>query len=148
MATPFDNIVDLALIGIRDYKLDKLFNYSHEDFTNYCDSFLIRAIPNFFRCKQSLEYDMNNRAFISDLTSTEQSILADFWVISWVEKEVQDARALQATLQVSSAFSTHSQSQFLKEKKALLDNMYEKVYQKITDYLLQDIATTNIFEGW
>ena len=148
MATPFDNIVDLALIGIRDYKLDKLFNYSHEDFTNYCDSFLIRAIPNFFRCKQSLEYDMGDRAFIADLTSTEQSILADFWVISWTEKEVQDAKSLQATLQVSSSFSTHSQSQFLKEKKALLDNMYEKVHQKITDYLLQDIATTNIFEGW
>lgn len=140
MGTSFDDIIDLALISIRDYKLDKLYNLSKDAFIKYCDGFLIQAIPNFTQCKQSLDYDINTREFLNDLTILEKNILADFWVIEWFKKETQDSIQLANKLQVSSAFTTHSPAQNLKEKSEYLDRLREKVYQKITDYWLSDLS--------
>ena len=148
MGTSFDSIIDLALIEINDYKLDKLFNQSQDGFQTYCDGFLISAIPNFFRCKQDLSYDANTRTFISDLTNLEQSILADFWVIQWFTKEVQDATSIANVLQISSAFSTHSPASALKEKGTYLNYLREKVMQKINLYLLSDIDNIPHFNDW
>ena len=138
MGTSFDDIIDLALISIKDYKLDKLYNLSKDAFIKYCDGFLIQAIPNFTQCKQSLDYDINNREFLNELTILEKNILADFWVIEWFKKETQDSAQLANKLQVSSAFTMHSPAQNLKEKSEYLDRLREKVYQKITDYWLSD----------
>ena len=63
MPTSFDEIIDLALTLIDDYKLVKLYNQSQPKFLAYCDSVLIAAIPNFFRCNQSLEYAAETRNF-------------------------------------------------------------------------------------
>lgn len=147
--TKFDEIIDLALINIDDYKLDKLYNLSEEQFFKYCDGFLIRAIPNFIQCKQSLEYDLENRVFLNNLTRLEISILADLWVIGWWQKETQDATQIQAKLQVSSAFTSHSASQNLKEKSSYLDKMREKVKQKITEYEIYEyLFQGDNFQGW
>lgn len=140
MGTSFDDIIDLALISIKDYKLDKLYNLSKDAFIKYCDGFLIQAIPNFIQCKQSLDYDISTREFLNDLTILEKSILADFWVIEWFKKETQDSVQLANKLQVSSAFTMHSPAQNLKEKSEYLDRLREKVYQKITDYWLSDLS--------
>lgn len=148
MGTSFDSIIDLALIVIDDYKLDKLLNQSQDGFQTYCDGFLISAIPNFFRCKQDLSYDANTRTFVSDLTNLEQSILADFWVIQWFTKEVQDATSIANVLQISSAFSTHSPASALKEKGTYLNYLREKVMQKINLYLLSDIDNIPHFNDW
>lgn len=148
MGTSFDDIIDLALIEINDYKLDKLFNKSQDGFQTYCDGFLISAIPNFFRCKQDLSYDANTRTFVSDLTNLEQSILADFWVIQWFTKEVQDATSIANVLQISSAFSTHSPASALKEKGTYLNYLREKVMQKINLYLLSDVDNILHFNDW
>lgn len=148
MPTSFDDIIDLALITVQDYKLDKLFNQSEENFLNYCDSFLINAIPNFIQCRQSLGYDLENRQFLTTLTELEKSILADFWVIGWWSKELQDSTQIQAKLQVSSAFTSHSAAQNLKEKATYLDGLREKVEQKITDYEIQDFLNREDFQGW
>lgn len=84
MSTPFDKVIDLALVTVDDYKLVKLYNQSEEGFNQWCDGFLLSAIPNFFQCNQSLDYDVNAREFVSDLTNVEISILADLWIIEWV----------------------------------------------------------------
>lgn len=139
MATSFDQVINLALTTVDSYKLLKLYNASQDDFQTVCDGFLISAIPNFFKCRQSLEYDLEQRAFISDLTQTEISILADFWAMEWLDRLIQDDRQIQNKMQVSSAFTTHSAAQNLKEKLGLSNTLREKVYQKIMDYELQDI---------
>lgn len=139
MATSFDAVIDLALVTVDDYKLLKLINQSQEGFDKWCDGFLIRAIPNFFDCRQSLEYDVTLRVFISDLTPLEISILADFWVMEWARREIDNSAQLQLKLQVSSAFTTHSPSQNTKEKLNLMDEMREKVHQKIVSYQLQNV---------
>lgn len=88
MATSFDIIEDTALMVVDDYKLTSLYNSSLKNFKGWCDGFLIKAIPNFYKCKQSLEYDAVNRQFVSDLDNLEISILADFWVIEWISNIV------------------------------------------------------------
>ena len=82
--TSFDQVIDLALVTVDDYKLVKLYNQSEQEFKKWCDGFLLSAVPNFFQCRQSLEYDATTRQFVSDLTNIEISILADFWIIEWV----------------------------------------------------------------
>lgn len=140
MPTSFDQVIDLALVTVDDYKLVKLYNQSQDGFKKWCDGFLLSAIPNFFQCRQSLEYDLSTRQFVSDLTETEISILADLWVITWLLRETQNSAKINALLQTSGSFKTHAASQNLKEKSAYLDGLREKVYQKITDYQLQDIS--------
>lgn len=144
MSTSFDKIIDLALVTVDDYKLVKLYNQSQQGFQQWCDGFLLSAIPNFFQCRQSLEYDTTTRQFVSDLTNIEISILADLWIIEWFDRETQNSAKINALLQTSGSFKTHAASQNLKEKSAYLDGLREKVYQKITDYQLQDISSIEI----
>lgn len=138
MGTKFETIEDLALVVVNDYKLVKLYNASEPDFIKYCDSFLVSAVPNFIQCQQDLTYDLETRTFNSELTSLEVSILADFWAIAWLTKEVQDATQINLKLSTSGGFETHSEAQNLKEKSSWLDRLRERVYQKITDYQLLD----------
>lgn len=144
MPTSFDEVIDLALVTVDDYKLVKLYNNNETSFKKWCDGFLLSAIPNFFQCKQSLEYDLVNRQFVSQLTSEEISILADLWIIAWWQRETQNSTKINVLLQTSGSFKTHSASQNLKEKLTFLDELREKVYQKITDYQLQDISDIEI----
>ena len=144
MPTSFDTIIDLALTLIDDYKLIKLYNQSQTKFLAYCDSLLIAAIPNFFRCNQSLEYTAETRQFNNELTSAEISILADLWILEWFKKETQDSRKINALLQSSGSFKSHSAAQNLKEKSTYLDGLREKVEQKMTNYQLQNIDNISI----
>ena len=142
--TPFDTIIDLALTLIDDYKLIKLYNQSQVKFLTFCDSLLISAIPNFFRCNQSLDYDVNLRQFNNELTNAEISILADLWILEWFKKETQDSRKINALLQSSGSFKSHSAAQNLKEKYLYLNGLREKVEQKMTNYQLQNIDNISI----
>ena len=89
----------------------------------FCVSFASSALPA----------DIN-------FTALEISILADFWAIAWLTKEVQDATQINLKLSTSGGFETHSEAQNLKEKSSWLDRLRERVYQKITDYQLLDAS--------
>lgn len=144
MPTSFDKIIDMALLTVNDYKFLKLYNQSQEGFQKWCDGFLLATIPNFFQCRQSLDFDLEQRQFVNELTFTEISILADFWIIAWLDREIQDSTQIQNKLQISSAFTQHSPAQNLKEKVALSNTLREKVYQKIVDYQVQDLDSIDI----
>lgn len=141
MPTPFDTIIDLALTLIDDYALINLYNQNQQKFFTVCDSYLIAAIPNFTRCKQSLSYDATLRQFDNELTDLEISILADYWILAWFEKQTQDSKKFNALLQSSGSFKSHSAAQNLKEKNTYLNGLREKVSQKVTDYQAQDIES-------
>lgn len=139
MGTPFDRVEDLATRKVNDWKLGKIYNQSLEGYKTWCDGFLINAIPNFANdCWQSLEYDEEAREFVSDLTVTEIDILVCFWVLEWWEREANDSAQNAAKLQTSS-FTTHSPAQHMKEEQVIISTKREATYQKITDYLLQDL---------
>lgn len=141
MPTPFDTIIDLALTLIDDYALINLYNQNQQKFFTVCDSYLIAAVPNFTRCKQSLSYDAILRQFDNELTDLEISILADYWILAWFEKQTQDSKKFNALLQSSGSFKSHSAAQNLKEKNTYLNGLREKVSQKVTDYQAQDIES-------
>lgn len=144
MPTSFDEIIDLALMLIDDYALKKLYDQSNQKFIMQCDAWLISAIPNFTRCNQSLEYDISKRQFTNTLTNMEISILADLWILEWMKRQTQDSRKINALLQSSGSFKSHSAAQNLKEKSSYLDGLREKVSQKMTDYQLQNIDSISI----
>ena len=45
--TPYDDILDLALVSIEDYRLNKLSKESPEDFKLVLEGFMIRGLSNF-----------------------------------------------------------------------------------------------------
>lgn len=138
MATSFDDVKDLALIIIRDYKLDKLYEKSAEDFQTYTDGMLIKSIPKFVECLQSLDYDKENRAFANELTLKEQSILADWFVYTWFESNVNDVTQFNLHL-TNTDFKHYAEANNLDAKSEYLDRMREKIKQDSLDYQNENI---------
>ena len=139
MPTSFDAVEELALTTVNDYKLLKLYNKSQEGFKKWCDAFLISAVPKFYECYQDLSYDLSKREFEADLTNLEISILADFWIKEWMNREVQNSTQMENKLNVNSSFTSHSAAQNLKERKDFLNGLREKAHQRITEYQLQNL---------
>lgn len=140
--TEFDLIIDLALTTVNDYRLQKLFSQSEDEFRTYCDGFLLSAVPLFVpKCRQSLEYDATERTFTADLTSTEQAILAKLWVIQWYARDNQTYALYRQHLQNSGSFKNHAESQNLKENSTYTDKLREEVDRQITAYQLEDLST-------
>lgn len=141
MATSFDMVEDRALMQVDDYKLTSLYNQSEERFKKWCDGFLVNAIPNFYKCRQSLEYNLETREFVSDLSDFEVAILADFWVIEWFEHELQDSTKINVLLQTSGSFKTHAAAPNLNAKKNYIDGLREKVHHKIDQYIFSNVKS-------
>lgn len=139
MATSFDSIKDLALIIIRDYKLDKLYEKSVDDFQKYTDGMLIKSIPKFVECLQPLDYDIETREFVNELTLKEQSILADWFVYTWFETNVNDVTQFNLHL-TNTDFKHYAEANNLDAKSEYLDRMREKIKQDSLDYQNENIG--------
>ena len=81
MATPFDAVIDIALVTVDDYKLGKLMNQSQEGFKTYVDGFLLSAIPNCMKKNTVLQY----MAKLARLYYKQQNWEA---AIEWFEKSL------------------------------------------------------------
>jgi len=139
MATTYDEIYDLALVSIRDYKLDELFNISEPDFKTYLKGFLIRAIPKFTNSRQDLDdRDDVLDTFNITLTTKEQDILATLLTNQWLEKEIKDVTQFNLHLN-DTDFKHYAESKNLQEKQNLHDKTRERVNQDMTDYGLKQI---------
>lgn len=142
--TPFEEIYDLALVVIKDYKLDALYNESYEGFLKYMEGMLLMSISRFEgRCEQSLEYEDNiteeglpSHIFKSSLTLMEKTILADLMVMTWMERETNDATQVNLML-TGRDKKRNSESTNLKEKSERLDRLREKVQDLMMQYQLQ-----------
>lgn len=137
--TSFDTVIDSALVIVDDYKLANFYNKDIDGFKKYCDGFLLSAIPHFWQCRQALTYDADERQFDNELTDTEIGIIADWWVITWWEREKNNAAQVQLKLKVGSAFTFNSEAQNMKEKSAIIDKLREEVDRRIRDYQLMDL---------
>lgn len=137
--TSFDTVIDSALAIIDDYKLRKLYNQDVDLFKARIDSLLIQSLPQFWQCRQSLDYNAENREFNSSLTPQEIYILACFWVIAWWEYETNNAAQIALKLGLKNQYSYNSESQNFKEKGNIIDKLREEVDRAITNYLLQSL---------
>lgn len=136
--TSFDEIIDLALVTVNDYRLSKLAKQGEENFNTYVDGFLISSIPYFPECRQSLDFDAEQRQFESDLTNLEKSILANLWIIQWYARDNQTYALYRQHLQSASSFKNHSESQNLKENSIYLDKLREELDRQKISYQLQE----------
>ena len=136
--TSFDEIIDLALVTVNDYRLSKLVEQGEENFNTYVDGFLISSIPYFPECRQSLSFDEEKRQFESDLTNLEKSILANLWIIQWYARDNQTYALYRQHLQAASSFKNHSESQNLKENSVYLDKLREELDRQKISYQLQE----------
>nr|DAL35952.1 MAG TPA_asm: hypothetical protein [Bacteriophage sp.] len=137
--TSFDKIEERALAIVDDYKLRKLLDQSKTDFMAKLDGWLIQCLPNFWQCRQSLEYDADERAFTADLTDMEIYILSCYWVIAWWQNETNNAAQIALKLGLKAQYTFNSESQNFKEKGNIIDKLREEVDRATTKYLLQDL---------
>lgn len=146
MSTPFSNIIDRALVVIRDYSLDTLYEVDEDSFDNVMQSYLIKGIPKFVECKQDLSYDAQSATFNSDLTNLEMDILADYTVISWYEANINDVLEFKETLQ-DREFKRLATGQNLKPRQEYLTMLYTRVKQSTTNYLWSNWDALPFFGG-
>lgn len=137
--TNFDQIETLALSIVEDYKLNKLFESSYDNFQKFCDGLLFNALPQFTECRQDLTYNVETREFGVDLTNLEIYILSRYWVIAWWERENNNAAQIALKLGIKNQYSYNSESQNFKEKQNVIDKLREEVDRATQEYLLLDL---------
>lgn len=137
--TSFDEIYDLTLISFRDYKLNKLYGISENDFKNVLQGYLLKAIPKFTNCEKDLEnFDDVNKTFNSELTLTEKVILSDFAVIEWMTPQILDITQMQLHLN-DTDFKHYAEERNLTGKINAQNILRERVNQDTTNYGLKNI---------
>lgn len=146
MSTPFSNIIDKALIVIRDYSLDALYENDEDTFESIMQSYMIKGVPRFIECLQDLSYDLTTQTFSSDLTDIETDILADYTVISWYEANLNDVLEYKEALQ-DREFKRLATGQNLKPRQEYLTMLYTRVKQNTTNYLWANWDSLSYFGG-
>ena len=146
MSTPFSNIIDKALVVIRDYGLDALYEAKPNDFTKVMQGYMIKGLPQFTECLQDLSYDVTTQTFSSDLTNIEQDIIADYTVISWYESNLNDVLEFKESLQ-DREFKRLATGQNLKPRMDYLTMLHTRVKQNITNYLWSSWDSLPYFGG-
>jgi len=137
--TSFDDVYDLTLVSFRDYKLDKLYDISVDDFKNVLQGYLFKAIPKFTNCKKDLEdFDLTTKIFNNDLNLTEKVILSDFMVIEWMTSKILDITQMQLHLN-DTDYKTFSEERNLKGKIEAQNILIERVNQDTTKYGIKNI---------
>lgn len=133
--TSYDEVIDLALISIQDYRLNKLAIEHEEEFKIVLEGFLMRAIPHFDNCIKDLsDRDDTLKQFNIELDDDEKEILADWIVIMWLDKEIADTRQITAMLQNNKEAHRYSEANLLSSKQNYRVQKREDVGQRQTAY--------------
>ena len=145
--TTFDDIHDLTLLVIQDFKLDELYTSSSTNFNTTMDGLLIRSISEFTNCQQDLtDYTLSTRTFNIVLTLVEKTILSKLQVITWLNSKILDVLQLQNHLN-DTDFRTFSSAQNLKAKMDAREILREEVSQSMTSYGLSATPWTDWGNG-
>ena len=142
--TSYDEIIDLALVSIEDYHLNRLAVDSPDDFNIVLEGFMVRGLANFENCKKDLSLrDNEKRVFLSKLSEVEKSIIADYTVIAWLDKEINDVRQIVGMMQNNKEAHRYSEANNLNAKRSRRDQLMEQVATKKTTYSLNQANWLN-----
>lgn len=143
--TSYDDILDLALVSIEDYRLNKLATESSKDFKLALEGFMIRGISNFENCVKDLsDRDDDLHQFNIALDDLEKSIIADWTAIMWLDKEINDTRQITGMLQNRNEAHRYSEANNLNAKVTHRIQMTEDVKHKQAMYSLKHTD----WKGW
>lgn len=150
--TSYEKIYDLALVTIRDYKLDNLAIKNYDAFLDYLRGLLEAGSLEFDGCLQSLdstsviEDDKEVWYFVEDLDRDEKKILAKTIVLKWWEQHIQDVVVYQPHLS-SKNFKQLQESQSLKQKSEYKDKLNEELGRDVTNYQLKHMDKLPFWGG-
>jgi hypothetical protein len=80
------------------------------------------------------------------LTTDEKKILANWMTFYWLQREINDIKALSNFLN-DTDFRTFSSANLLKEKSAYLNSLREIYSQRMTQYGLKNVDWTSWQSG-
>lgn len=133
--TSYDDILDLALVSIEDYHLNRLAVDSPKDFNIVLEGFMVRGLANFENCRKDLsDRDDTLRVFNCKLSEIEKSIIADYTVIAWLDKEINDIRQITGMMQNNKEAHRYSEANNLNAKINRRNQLIEEIATKKTTY--------------
>lgn len=133
--TPFSDIIDLAMLSLKDYHLDKLYKQSPVLFATQMQGYLIRGLPLFSNCRKNL-FDRNDDEgyFNVKLDDFEKNILADCLIIVYLDQEILDIRQITGMMQNKTEATRYSEANLLKAKDELRSAKVERLNSQLTNY--------------
>ena len=147
MATSFDSVIDMALVIIRDYKLDALYESDANAFKTLLEGYMLKGLPKFeVSCMKSLTYNTETKTFDEDLTNVEIDILSDWTVIMWYTDQLNDVLEFREPLR-DVDFNRFATGQNLKPRQAYLEELRRKAKQDATNYQFQYLTDLPYFNG-
>lgn len=151
--TPYSDIIDLAMLSLKDYHLDKLWKQSETLFLTEMQGYLIRGLPLFANCKKDLSDrddsidDPSNAHFNFDLDDMEKNILADCLVIVYLDQAIFDIRQITGMMQNKTEATRYSEANLLKAKDELRSAKVERLNSQLTNYGLKDADWARMVGG-
>lgn len=147
MATSFDSVIDMALIIIRDYKLDALYQEDADSFNLVLQGYMLKGLPKFeVSCVDSLAYNLETRTFERELSDVEIDIISDWTVIMWYTDQINDVLEFKEPLS-DVDFKRLATGQNLKPRQAYLQELRRKAKQDATNYQFMHIDKLPYFNG-
>lgn len=147
MATSFDSVIDMALIIIKDYKLDALYQDDADSFSLVLQGYMLKGLPKFeVSCVDSLAYDLETRTFERELSDVEIDIISDWTVIMWYTDQINDVLEFKEPLS-DVDFKRLATGQNLKPRQAYLQELRRKAKQDATNYQFMHIDKLPYFSG-
>jgi hypothetical protein len=148
MGTTLDQILDLFLSLINDYRLTGIFTASGSmAFSIYAEPWILFAVTELSPISnQPLNYTQTSGSqigyFDTVLNMENQLLLAQICVKYWLMKSVQDV--LQFNLTISDHdFKTYSQAQNLQIKQQYYIAKKEEIAQMLTEYAYRNANWSN-----
>ena len=153
--TSFDKPIDAFLIRVQDYRLDNLRNNNINAFIKFLNGLVISSLDLFDSECVNLDYtdvgdekeetDLSSYYFNNDLPSKVISIIAHIMEYRWVEREINDIRAMNEKLKTRD-FTVVNTPQIMQQKQELLDRTREKYLYEIQQYEKENILKGVDFE--
>lgn len=145
MATPFEDIIDMAMGNMKDYKLDAIYKTDPDLFEDIMTQHVIRGSIQFESCMQSLDFDLSAKQFNSTLTMSEIVILSDLAILDWYTYELNDVLEFKEPLR-DSDFNRYSTGQNIRPRQEEIDNKRRRIKQNITNYLFNEDNILSAFQ--
>lgn len=161
MTTPYEDIFDLFMMQVEDYRLVELFQSEtpeEEDeeappeeepappnpLSVYLTGFLILAISEFPTCTQDLSNrDDEAMEFLFDMSEINKKILSKLMVKEWLGKELKDILQMRWNI-TDHDFKHYSEAQNTKSKSDVLEILREECSQMIMEYDIRN----NDWDAW
>ena len=148
MGSKFSDVIDMFCIKIQDYKLDNLYDKDKNLFKTFMEGLVIQAIPYFDTNLVDLSYEKDEVTdeyyFIKNLNDKEISILAMIMNYLWVEREINDLRAMSEKLSTRD-FKITNTPQIMKQKVEYANIIKEQYLYEIMQLEAKDINKLSYF---